>query len=168
MRSRKLQANDNVSREDASRPINELARFGILVAGACGCLCVCLFRADMATVGTVAIVFVYFGIPYAFVYDYFGVRPLFVLGLVLITVGALLMALTFSGAISTTVLRPCDSNSIANFGVGVYGLAGVVTVASLFPTRRGVIVAVMEMFAGLGFAILGSIQLAYLEGQPTN
>ncbi|KEG13180.1 hypothetical protein DQ04_01171130 [Trypanosoma grayi] len=175
----------SIIRSSEMKALSEPRRFATLVAGAFGCICVSLSfgfnifsddlrkaydltQADMSTISTVGIVFAYFGIPYAFVYDYFGVVPVLVLGFVLITVGALLMALTFSGTITGTVTRLCVFNGIFNFGTGVYDLACVVTVLSIFPTRKGVVVAVMKTYIGLGSAIFGQLQLAYFEGKPTN
>ncbi|KAF8302958.1 putative protein associated with differentiation 8 [Trypanosoma cruzi] len=183
MGEEELRADGELPRE--TQRISEPKRFGMLVAGAYGCLCVSLSfgfnifsgdlqkayelsQADMSTISTVGIVFAYFGIPYAFVYDYLGVTPVFVIGLVLITVGSLLMALTFNGTVTASVLRLCIFNGIFNFGTGVYDLACVVTVLGLFPTRKGVVVAVMKTYIGLGSAIIGAIQLAYFEGSPTN
>ncbi|PWU88583.1 putative protein associated with differentiation 8 [Trypanosoma cruzi] len=182
MAEEELRIDGEIPRE--TQRISEPKRFGMLVAGAYGCLCVSLSygfnifsgdlqkayelsQADMSTISTVGIVFAYFGIPYAFVYDYLGVTPVFVIGLVLITVGSLLMALTFNGTVTASVLRLCIFNGIFNFGTGVYDLACVVTVIGLFPTRKGVVVAVMKTYIGLGSAIIGAIQLAYFEGSPT-
>ncbi|KAH9599852.1 Nodulin-like [Trypanosoma melophagium] len=155
----------------------------MLVAGVYGCIAVSLTfgfnifsgdlqqmygftQADMTTISTVGIAFAYFGIPYAFVYDYLGVVPVLVLGLFLITIGTLLMGLAFSGIVAGSVVRLSVFNGIFNFGSGLYDLACVVTVLSHFPTRKGVVVAVMKTYIGLGSAIIGAIQLAYFEGKP--
>ncbi|ORC88548.1 uncharacterized protein TM35_000161860 [Trypanosoma theileri] len=172
-----------VDSPEVEKPISEPRRFALLVAGVYGCIAVSLTfgfnifsgdlqqmykftQADMTTISTVGIVFAYFGIPYAFVYDYLGVVPVLVLGFFLITVGALFMGLTFAGIVSGSVVRLCVFNGIFNFGSGLYDLACVVTVLSHFPTRKGVVVAVMKTYIGLGSAIIGAIQLAYFEGKP--
>lgn len=165
--------------------ISEPKRFAILVVGVFGCVCVSLTfgfnifsgdlqeryhftQAEMTTISTVGLVLSYFGLPYAFVYDYFGVFPVLVMGFVMMATGLLFMALTFGGTITASVVLLCVFNGIFNFASGLYDLACVVTTLTQFPTAKGWIVAVMKTFIGLGSALLGAIQLAFFEDDPTN
>nr|CCD12637.1 unnamed protein product [Trypanosoma congolense IL3000] len=165
--------------------LNEAKRFGILVVGLFGCVCVSLTfgfnifsgdlqqryhftQADMTTISTVGLVLSYFGIPYAIVYDYYGVRPVLAIGLVTMCSGLLFMALTFADTITASLVLLCVFNGIFNFASGLYDLACVVTTLTHFPTAKGWVVAVMKTFIGLGSALLGAIQLAFFERDPTN
>ncbi|KAH9599832.1 Major facilitator superfamily [Trypanosoma melophagium] len=164
------------------RPINESRRFAIMAIGAYGCICTSLRYAfnltsgdlqsrynlsgrDVSSISTVGLVFCYFVLPYAFIFDYFGPRPVFGIALVTFPVGALLLALTFAGYIEASVLRFCVFNAIFNIGCTLFDLGCMMTVMSYFPSHKGAVVAIMKSYIGLGSAIVGCIQVAFFLGK---
>ncbi|CBH12802.1 hypothetical protein, conserved [Trypanosoma brucei gambiense DAL972] len=121
---------------------------------------------DIMNVNAVGLAVGYFMLPYGFIYDYLGPRPIFMLSLTVLCLGALLFALTLRGDIEGTVVRLSVYNGLMTLGCMLFDLGGVVTVLSVFPSNRGAIVAIMKSFVGLGAAILGSIQLAFFSDRP--
>ncbi|AAZ12661.1 hypothetical protein, conserved [Trypanosoma brucei brucei TREU927] len=178
---------DNVVVERLStanqKPINEPRRFALLVLGAFCSMCTSFLYAfnlvsgamqarynltqrDLSTITTVGIAVGYFLLPYSFIYDYLGPRPIFMLSVTVFCLGTLLLALTFQEVIEGSVVRLSVYNGLMTLGCMLFDLGGVVTVLSVFPSNRGAIVAIMKSFAGLGSAILGSIQLAFFSDRP--
>ncbi|KEG13179.1 hypothetical protein DQ04_01171120 [Trypanosoma grayi] len=164
-------------------PISEPRRFAIVTIGAYGCICASFSYAfnliseemrsrynltgrDITTISTVGLVFCYFVLPYAFIYDHFGPRPIFALSTVLLPLGALLLALVFAGIVEGSVVRLSVFNAILNVGCNLFDLGCMVTVMSYFPSHKGAVVAILKSFTGLGAAIVGSIQLAFFDGKP--
>ncbi|ESL05618.1 hypothetical protein TRSC58_06726 [Trypanosoma rangeli SC58] len=167
----------------SQKPIYEPHRFGILVIGACGSFCSSLSYAfnlistdlqsryhlsgrDISTISTVALVISYFLVPYGFLYDHFGPRPIFVLSMTLFLLGAFLFALTFRGTIEGDVARLCVFNVMLSLGCTLFDVGCLMTVMSHFPASKGAAVAIMKSYLGLGPAIVGSIQLAFFDGSP--
>lgn len=163
--------------------ISEPYRYFLLVVGSVGCLLASLSytfglfsmtmmrmgglnMTQVTTVGTVMLVFSYFTLPYAFVMDYFGPKPVLVIGTILLPLGCLLMALTFNGNIQATTATFSVFMGIMGGGCIVFDIGTVVAVLSWFPTYRGPVVAIMKTFAGLGSAIVGTLQHAFFDSYP--
>ncbi|ORC88547.1 uncharacterized protein TM35_000161850 [Trypanosoma theileri] len=164
------------------KPINESRRFAIMAVGAYGCICTSLRYAfnltsgdlqsrynltgrDVSSISTVGLVFCYFVLPYAFLFDYLGPRPIFAIAMVAFPLGALLLALVFAGHIAASVLRFCVFNAIFNIGCTLFDLGCMMTVMSYFPSHKGAVVAIMKSYIGLGSAIVGCIQVAFFLGK---
>lgn len=164
----------------ADYKISEPYRYLLLVSGSIGCFLASysytfgLFvnamtshighsMADIATVGTVMLVFSYFTLPYAFLFDAYGPTPVLIVGTILLPLGSLLLALTFDGVIPQTTVNFCVFTAIMGGGSIVFDIGNIVSVMSWFPTYRGPVVAVMKSFAGLGAAVLGCLQLAFFS-----
>eukprot|EP00796_Vickermania_ingenoplastis_P012994 gene12994-8840_t len=162
--------------------ISEPHRYMLLVSGSIGCFLAAysytfgLFVGAMtehigsdmshiATVGTVMLVFSYFTLPYAFLFDAYGPTKVLMVGTVLLPLGCLLLALTFDGHIAATTTNFCIFTAIMGGGSIVFDIGNIVSVMSWFPTYRGPVVAVMKSFAGLGSAVLGCIQLAWFPDE---
>lgn len=166
----------------ANYKISEPYRYLLLVSGSIGCFLASysytfgLFvtamtshighsMADIATVGTVMLVFSYFTLPYAFLFDAYGPTPVLIVGTILLPLGSLLLALTFDGVIAPTTVNFCVFTAIMGGGSIVFDIGNIVSVMSWFPTYRGPVVAVMKSFAGLGSAVLGCLQLAFFSSE---
>lgn len=164
----------------ADYKISEPYRYLLLVSGSIGCFLASysytfgLFvtamtseighdMSQIATVGTVMLVFSYFTLPYAFLFDAYGPTPVLIVGTILLPLGCLLLALTFDGKIPATTTNFCVFTAIMGGGSIVFDIGNIVSVMSWFPTFRGPVVAVMKSFAGLGSAVLGCLQLAFFS-----
>ncbi|EKF29455.1 hypothetical protein MOQ_006762 [Trypanosoma cruzi marinkellei] len=108
----------------------------------------------------------YFLIPYGFIFDHFGPKPIFILSMVLFPLGALMFALSFRGTIEGSVVRLSVFNGILTLGCTLFDLAYIMTIMSHFPISRGPVVAILKSYIGLGSAIVGSIQLAFFDEKP--
>ncbi|RNE96121.1 hypothetical protein TraAM80_09963 [Trypanosoma rangeli] len=167
----------------SQKPISEPHRFFILVIGAFGSLCSSLSYAfnlismdmqsryhlsgrDISTIITVGLVISYFLVPYGFLYDHFGPKPIFALSTTLFLLGAFLFALTFRGTIEGSVVRLSVFNVMLSLGSTLFDVGCLMTVMSHFPASKGAAVAIMKSCLGLGSAIVGSIQLAFFDGSP--
>ncbi|CAD2221271.1 Nodulin-like, putative [Angomonas deanei] len=174
---------DEVIREDPTptprptvKPIREEHRFFLLCIG-CISLLVTSFayaynlfsdflmnmlhtdQSGLAAISTTGTVLAYVTLPYAFLYDYLGPIPVACCGTFFVSLGALLYALSFQGYIHGTVVRMAVINAIMCHGTMLYDLACCVTVLSHFPTLRGVTVALLKCYVGLGSSIIGCIRL---------
>lgn len=158
--------------------ISEVERYVMLLCGSVACFLASysyafgLFASTMsqqighdmttiATVGTVMLVFSYFTLPYAFLFEMYGPTPVLIIATVLLSVGCLLLALMCDEHISPSTLKYCIFTAIMGGGSIVFDLGNIVSVMSWFPIHRGPVVAVMKSFAGLGSAVLGCWQLAF-------
>lgn len=167
------------------RPINEFRRSAVLTAAAFAMICAStsyafnLFSGSlqskysfdsraMSTINSVGMVFAYFLTPYGIIYDYFGPLPIYVIACTFFSLGALLMGLTFQGVIVGSVAKFCVYNALLSLGSQLFDLASVVTCMSIFPTRRGWVIAILKTLMGLGSAIIGSIQLGFFINSPAN
>ncbi|KAF8302936.1 putative protein associated with differentiation 8 [Trypanosoma cruzi] len=165
------------------KAIYEPRRFAILLLGSYGCICSSLSYAfnliapemqsrydltgrDISTISTVGLVVGYFLMPYGFIFDHFGPKPIFILSMVLFPLGALLFALSFRGTIEGSVVRLSFFNAILTLGCTLYDVVYMMTIMSHFPISRGPVVAILKSYIGLGSAIVGSIQLAFFDGRP--
>ncbi|KAF5224022.1 hypothetical protein ECC02_002917 [Trypanosoma cruzi] len=108
----------------------------------------------------------YLVMPYGFIFDHFGPKPIFILSMVLFPLGALLFALSFRGTIEGSVVRLSVFNAILTLGCTLYDVVYMMTIMSHFPISRGPVVAILKSYIGLGSAIVGSIQLAFFDGRP--
>ncbi|AAZ12664.1 hypothetical protein, conserved [Trypanosoma brucei brucei TREU927] len=175
---------DNVVVERLStanqKPVSEPRRFATLVLGVFCCMCTSFMYAfnlisgamqerydltqrDLSTITTVGIVVGYFLLPYGFIYDYLGPRPVFVISMTVFCLGTLLLALTFQEVIEGSVVRLSVYNGLMVLGCMLFDLGAVVTVLSVFPSNRGAVMAIMKTFTGLGSAIVGCIRLGFLS-----
>uniref|UniRef100_A0A0A9WQF6 Putative transporter MCH1 n=1 Tax=Lygus hesperus TaxID=30085 RepID=A0A0A9WQF6_LYGHE len=167
------------------QPINEFHRSAVLTAAAFGMICASTSYAfniysgslqkkygydsrAMSTINSVSMVFTYFLIPYAYVYDYFGPLPIFIIAATFFSMGALLMGLTFQGIVAGSVVRFTVFNSLLSCGSQLFDLACIVTCMNIFPTRRGWVIAILKTMMGLGSAIIGSIQIGFFQNAPSN
>ncbi|CAJ02720.1 conserved hypothetical protein in leishmania [Leishmania major strain Friedlin] len=123
---------------------------------------------QMSTINTVGMVFAYFLLPYGTIYDYLGPLPVYILACVLASLGLLLMGLTFQGVIAGSVVRFCVFNALLSLGSQLFDLATVVTMLSIFLTRRGWVVALLKTLMGLGSAIIGSMRTGFFLNTPAN
>ncbi|PWV13494.1 putative protein associated with differentiation 4 [Trypanosoma cruzi] len=98
-------------------------------------------------------------------FDHFGPKPIFILSMVLFPLGALLFALSFRGTIEGSVVRLSVFNGMLTLGCTLYDVVYMMTIMSHFPNSRGPVVAVLKSYIGLGSAIVGSIQLAFFDGE---
>ncbi|KAF8281478.1 hypothetical protein TcBrA4_0090040 [Trypanosoma cruzi] len=121
---------------------------------------------DISTISTVGLVVGYFLMPYGFIFDHFGPKPIFILSMVLFPLGALLFALSFRGTIEGSVVRLSVFNAILTLGCTLYDVVYMMTIMSHFPNSKGPVVAILKSYIGLGSAIVGSIQLAFFDGRP--
>ncbi|KAG5510431.1 hypothetical protein GH5_06630 [Leishmania sp. Ghana 2012 LV757] len=177
----------NVLRLDMTnqRPISEARRYGLLTLAAFSMICASTSYAfnlfsgslrdkynydsrQMSTINTVGMVFAYFLLPYGAVYDYLGPLPVCILACVLAPLGLLLMGLTFQGVIAGSVVRFCVFNALLSLGSQLFDLATVVTMLSIFPTRKGWVVALLKTLMGLGSAIIGSMRTGFFLNAPAN
>nr|CCD16936.1 unnamed protein product [Trypanosoma congolense IL3000] len=166
-------------------PTSEPRRFAVLVLGSFCCICTSFMYAfnlisgamqsrydltqrDLSTITTVGIAVGYFLLPYSFIYDHFGPRPVFLLASTLFSLGTLLLALTFQDVIMGSVVRLSVYNGFMTLGCMLFDLGAMVTVMSQFPSNRGAVVALMKTFTGLGSAIVGSIRLAFFSNSTSN
>ncbi|PBJ79952.1 protein associated with differentiation 4 [Trypanosoma cruzi cruzi] len=108
----------------------------------------------------------YFLMPYGFIFDHFGPKPIFILSMVLFPLGALLFALSFRGTIEGSVVRLSVFNGMLTLGCTLYDVVYMMTIMSHFPISKGPVVAILKSYIGLGSAIVGSIQLAFFDGRP--
>ncbi|PBJ79766.1 protein associated with differentiation 4 [Trypanosoma cruzi cruzi] len=108
----------------------------------------------------------YLVMPHGFIFDHFGPKPIFILSMVLLPLGALLFALSFRGTIEGSVVRLSVFNGMLTLGCTLYDLAYMMTIMSHFPISKGPVVAILKSYIGLGSAIVGSIQLAFFDGRP--
>ncbi|KAK7193952.1 Major Facilitator Superfamily/Nodulin-like [Novymonas esmeraldas] len=167
------------------RPISDTRRFGLLTLATFAMICGSTSYAfnlfsgslrakydydsrQMSSINTVGMVFCYFLLPYGTVYDYLGPLPVYALACVLGPLGLLLMGLTFQGVIAGSVVRFCVFNALLSLGSQLFDLATVVTLLSIFPTRRGWVVALLKTLMGLGSAVIGSIRTGFFLTSPAN
>ena len=162
------------------RPISESRRFAFMALATFAMICAStsyafnLFSGElqrkynydsrqMSSINTVGMVFCYFLLPYGFTYDYLGPLPLYILACVLAPLGLLLMGLTFQGVVKGSVVRFCVFNALLSLGSQLFDLATVVTMLSMFPTKRGWVVALLKTLMGLGSAIIGSLKTGFFK-----
>ncbi|AAZ12933.1 hypothetical protein, conserved [Trypanosoma brucei brucei TREU927] len=162
------------------QPAGEPHRFGLLAVAAFSCICVSLTygfnlisgamqerygltQRDLSTISTVGIAVGYFGLPYSFIYDHFGPKPIYFLGLLCYLLGTVMFALTFQGVIEGTVLRLSIYNASVTLGCSMFDMGALVTLLSVFPSNRGAVVAMLKTLNGLGAAIVGSVRLAFFS-----
>uniref|UniRef100_A0A0A9WUS9 Oxalate:formate antiporter n=2 Tax=Lygus hesperus TaxID=30085 RepID=A0A0A9WUS9_LYGHE len=165
--------------------ISETRRFAILVLGSLCCMC-CSFsyafnliaptmqqkynlsQRDITTITTVGLVVQYSSLPYAFLYDHFGPLIVSALGLIYFVTGSVGMALCFQGIITGTVVRLSVLNAIMLSGCSMFDLTSCVTTPSHFPTRKGLVAALLKTFTGLGSAIVGALYIAFFNTRVDN
>ncbi|KPA77007.1 hypothetical protein ABB37_07363 [Leptomonas pyrrhocoris] len=177
----------NVIRLDLhnQKPVSESRRFALMTLACFAMICAStsysfnLFSValqtkynydsrQMSSINTVGMVFCYFLLPYGFTYDYLGPLPVYVLACVLAPLGQLLMGLTFQGVVTGSVVRFCVFNALLSLGSQLFDLATVVTLLSIFPTKRGWVIALLKTLMGLGSAIIGSIRVGFFPNTPAN
>ncbi|KAK7198760.1 Nodulin-like protein [Novymonas esmeraldas] len=171
-------------RSTKSNTINEPARFFMLLVGVYACICAStsyvynLFsgrlqdkydftQKQMAAITTMANVLGIVVFPLAGVYDYYGPRPLFMIGMVTFPIGAILFGLAFADVIDGSVARFTIFSALLGVGTAMFDIAGLMTILSVFPSSRGAVIAVMKTFIGIGSAIFGALQLGFFEDSIT-
>lgn len=119
--------------------ISEPHRFFIVVLGAYGCMC-CSFsyafnlisgamqerynltQRDLSTITTVGLIFQYFILPYAFLYDYIGPIPICSIMTIYFAIGSILFALCFNGRVQGNTVRLCVFNAFLMGACGLFDL----------------------------------------------
>lgn len=164
-------------------PINEQARFVVMLLCAHGCICASsgltfnLFSGDlqvkydfsqrqMTTIATLSSLSGMAAFPFAHLYDTAGPRPLFLLGAAALPLGALFFALTFANVLDGSVTRCVCCLALIHVGAALFDMASLMTVLAHFPRSRGAVIAVLKTFIGLGTAMWGSLQMGFFEHRP--
>ncbi|RNF14699.1 uncharacterized protein Tco025E_05780 [Trypanosoma conorhini] len=119
---------------------------------------------DITTVSTVGIVFGYFTLPYGFIFDYIGPKPLFVIGMVTYGLGSALFALTFQNSIGHSVLSLSVINAILNIGCAMFDMGPILSILSWFPLDRGLLVASVKTMTGLAGSVIATLYNTYFSG----
>ncbi|KAF8299457.1 hypothetical protein TcYC6_0066990 [Trypanosoma cruzi] len=119
---------------------------------------------DITTVSTVGIVLGYFTLPFGFILDYIGPKPLFAIGIFAYGLGAALFALTFSGRIGASVGSLAVINAIMNTGCAMFDMGPILSVLSWFPVDRGLLVAAVKSMIGLASSVIATIYNTYFSG----
>ncbi|CCW68217.1 unnamed protein product [Phytomonas sp. Hart1] len=160
--------------------VSERGRFWILALGVYSCICAStgyvynLFsgdlqkkynfsQSDMTTITTISGILSIVVFPLAIVYDYFGPRPLFIVGTVAFPLGSILFAMAFKDMFQGSIILFIIFCTLQSVGNSMFDIAGLMTVMSVFPSSRGAVIVVMKTFIGLGSAILGVIQMGFYE-----
>ena len=123
---------------------------------------------QMSTINTVGMVFAYFLMPYGFLCDYFGPFPVYVIATTYFSLGALLMGLTFQGVVKGSVVRFCVFNALLSLGSQLFDLASMTAIVSIFPTRKGWVIALLKTLVGLGSAIIAALKTGFFNKTPAN
>lgn len=161
--------------------INEPRRFFLLLLGVYACICAStgyvynlfsgplqekfeLSQKQMTVITTMSNVLCVVVFPLASVYDFYGPRPLFMIGMIAFPIGAILFGLTFNDAVGGSVPRFTVFNALLGIGTSMFDISGLMTILSVFPSSRGAVIAVMKTFIGLGAAIFGAMQLGFFDG----
>lgn len=165
-----------------NRPItiSEPKRFLMLLIGVYACICAStgyvynLFsgrlqekydftQKQMSVITTMSGVLCIVVFPLAGVYDYYGPRPLFMIGMIFFPLGGILFGLSFADAVGGNVVRFTVFNALLGISTSMFDIAGLMTILSVFPSSRGAVIAVMKTFIGIGSAIFGALQLGFFE-----
>ncbi|KPA83779.1 hypothetical protein ABB37_02004 [Leptomonas pyrrhocoris] len=160
--------------------ISEPKRFFMLLIGVYACICAStgyvynLFsgrlqekydftQKQMSVITTMSGVLSIVVFPLAGVYDYYGPRSLFMIGMVFFPIGGVLFGLAFADAVDGNVARFTVFSAFLSVGTAMFDIAGLMTILSVFPSSRGAVIAVMKTFIGIGSAIFGAFQLGFFE-----
>ncbi|KAG5471542.1 hypothetical protein LSCM1_01636 [Leishmania martiniquensis] len=164
--------------------ISEPKRFFLLLIGVYACICTSITyvynlfsgqlqekydftQQQMSVITTMSNILGIVVFPLAGLYDYYGPRPLFTIGMTFLPIGGVLFGLAFADAIDGSVLRFTIFSALLGIGTSMFDIAGLMTILSVFPSSRGAVIAVMKTFIGLGSAIFGAIQLAFFDENIT-
>ncbi|EPY37044.1 hypothetical protein STCU_00253 [Strigomonas culicis] len=158
--------------------INEVHRFSLLVIGAICCICSSftyafnlisvpmrdkynLTQRDLCTISSVGVLFLYFALPYAFIFDHFGPVPVAAIATIIYPIGTICLALTFMNAIEGSVLRLTVFNAMMCAGCIQFDLISLMATISYFPTHKGYVTGMLKTFTGLGQALVGTIYIGF-------
>lgn len=164
------------------KSVSEPWRFGYLICGMfCSIVCGAIYafslisgkmtddygfdQNDITTVSTVGIVFGYFTLPFGFIYDYIGPKPIFVIGIFFFFLGSVLFALTFNDKIGHSVVSLSAINAIMSIGCSMFDMGSILTILSWFPLDRGLVVASVKTMTGLSASILATLYNTYFSGK---
>ncbi|CAC9521947.1 hypothetical protein, unknown function [Leishmania infantum JPCM5] len=164
--------------------INEPKRFFMLLIGVYACICTSISyvynlfsgqlqekynftQKQMSVITTMSNILGLVVFPLAGLYDYYGPRPLFMIGMIILPLGGVLFGLAFADAVGGSVARFTIFSAFLGVGTAMFDIAGLMTILSVFPSSRGAVIAVMKTFIGLGSAIFGAIQLGFFEHNIT-
>ncbi|EPY31143.1 hypothetical protein STCU_03601 [Strigomonas culicis] len=162
--------------------INEVHRFSLLVLGAMCCICTSfcyafnlisgdmqtkynLTQRDLSTISCLGMVFTYFAIPYAFIFDYLGPIPVAAIAIVCLPVGSICLALTFMNVIEGSVAKLAVFNGMMGGGSIQFDLVAMMPIMSYFPTRKGYVTVLLKTFSGLGQALVGTIFIGFFSSK---
>ncbi|EPY26585.1 hypothetical protein STCU_06181 [Strigomonas culicis] len=160
--------------------INEVHRFSLLVIGAMCCMCAAfsyafnliskdmqtkynLTQRDLSTISSVGVVFLYFALPYAFIFDHFGPVPVAAIATIIFPVGTICLALTFMDVIEGSVAKLAVFNAMMGAGSIQFDLLAVMPTISYFPTRKGYVTVLLKTFTGFGQALVGTIYIGFFS-----
>ncbi|CAD2222847.1 Major Facilitator Superfamily/Nodulin-like, putative [Angomonas deanei] len=163
--------------------VNESHRFLLIAIGALCCICTSfsyafnlisgtmqqrygLNQRELVTIATLGIVFMFFALPYAFIFDYFGPLPVSVLAIIFFPVGTVCLALCFMGKIHGTVARLSVFNALMGAGCIQFDLISLMSTISYFPSNKGPVTALLKTFTGLGQALVGTMYIGYFSKKP--
>uniref|UniRef100_A0A0A9WGX5 Monocarboxylate transporter 2 n=1 Tax=Lygus hesperus TaxID=30085 RepID=A0A0A9WGX5_LYGHE len=122
---------------------------------------------DITTISTVGIVVGYLTFPFGILYDYYGPKPILLIGVICICFGTLLFAFTFDNTIGHSVGGLAIINAIFNLGTALFDMGTVITVLSWFPLDRGFVVGCLKTMTGLGSSFLSTLYGAYFNNNNT-
>ncbi|ORC89970.1 uncharacterized protein TM35_000102380 [Trypanosoma theileri] len=119
---------------------------------------------DITTVSTTGMVVGYFTLPFGFIYDYIGPKPILAIALGTCSIGCLLFALTFDDTIGHNVASLSAINGIMTLGTTLFDVGAVLSILSWFPVDRGLFVAAAKTMTGLASAVIATIYNTYFSG----
>lgn len=160
--------------------INELGRFRILVGGLAASACISVFYGfnlisnhlqvgygldgnDLTTITTTGIVVGFVTFPGGMLLDYAGPMWVLIIATTLSALGTLLYGLVFNGLIAASVVRFAVFCAFLNFGCASFDTGSLMAVLGSFPLTRGLVVAQMKTFAGLGVSVLAAVNIGFFR-----
>ncbi|EPY35232.1 hypothetical protein STCU_01184, partial [Strigomonas culicis] len=160
--------------------INDVHRFSLLVLGSLCCTCASftyafnlvsgdmrdkynLTQRDLSTISTLGAFCLYFALPYAFIFDYFGPVPVAAMATVIYPIGTICLALTFMDVIKGTVAKLAVFNGMMGAGCIQFDLLAVMPTISYFPTHKGYVTILLKTYTGFGQAFVGTIYIAFFD-----
>ncbi|KAH9598718.1 Nodulin-like [Trypanosoma melophagium] len=118
---------------------------------------------DLTTITTTGIVVGFVTFPGGMLLDYAGPIWVLIIATTLSALGALLYGLVFNGLIAASVVRFAIFCAFLNFGCISFDTGSLMAVLGSFPLNRGLVVALMKTFAGLGVSVLAAINIGFFR-----
>ncbi|RNF13532.1 uncharacterized protein Tco025E_06318 [Trypanosoma conorhini] len=160
--------------------IDELGRFRILLGGLSASLALSVFYGfnllsnylqkeygfntnDLTTITTTGIAVGFVTFPGGMLLDYAGPMWVLIIATTSCTLGALLFGLAFQGLIAASVLRFSVFCAFLNFGCAWFDAGSLMAVLGSFPRTRGLVVALMKTYGGIGASALAVINYSFFR-----